>query len=179
MKKIISMFLMLATVVSLGACAMKNDETKTNDPSDSVSLDFAAQVSIAESKAEASAAQAEAELSEAIAENVKDIGKKEKNKRLVVKIPYHHGDEYKVFVMDKKGVEKHMLIYYFYDDPEIYYINRNGETVGDKKLVEKDDDLKMLVFKYPPAGEEKQSFDELYDLYTGDYAVKNNYIVIE
>ena len=76
MEKVIAVLIVAASLLSLTACKMKKEMSNE---------EFQASLAADESKRVAESIKVEEEYSEGIAENVEEIGKTVKNKRLVLK----------------------------------------------------------------------------------------------
>lgn len=166
-KKILAILAALATVFSLASCSVKNDKTTE----ELVSEQEAEYEQLIESMT-----QAEIERSEKINKSVNKFGKTEKGKRIVVELPYAHGKEYRVFEMDKNQECKYTINYYFFDNNEIFELNKKSK---DKTKYDVDNETKMVAYKSEYESSMYRTYDELYDFYTSDAAIQNNYIVIE
>ena len=127
MKKMIAILTALAATLSLASCSVKNDKT---------TADYLAEQEIEESQLIESLTQAEIERSEKMIKNIEDIGKTEKNKQIVVKVPYAYGDQYHIFVMNRKGICEKVRDYYFYETVEMFERNneKQKEDTGKKSL---------------------------------------------
>ena len=167
MKKMIAILTALAATLSLASCSVKNDKT---------TADYLAEQEIEESQLIESLTQAEIEHSQKVVKAVDKLGKTEKGERLVIEVPYAHGKEYRVFEMDKNEECKYTINYYFYDDDEIYKINKERD---DKSKYDVDKNLKMVAYKHDYDSEYLKTFDELYETYSSDSAIQQGYIIIE
>ncbi|MBQ2846704.1 MAG: hypothetical protein IJE74_00410 [Clostridia bacterium] len=167
MKKIISILVALSAVLSLVSCSVDSGKTTAEKLSEA---------EVERSRLVEESIQAEVERSEKINEKVDKLGKTEKGKRLVIEIPYAHGEEYRVFEMDRNEECKQVITYFFYSDMETFEVNREKD---DDDRFDVDKKLKMVAFKRDYESEYNRTFDELYEVYTSDYAKEQKYVVIE
>ncbi len=179
MKKIISVILAVAALLTLAACKVKPSENKETDPYSPE--DFQAQVS--QLQAERASEQAEQQkeqdkINEEIDEYIAKIGKTKKNKELVLEVSVSRGREYQKYVYNKKGEIDHRLSYYFYDKAE-YYNSRIAVAENDKscKIVEKDKKTLMVVVKYTDIT--SFPYDQLYETYCKPEVIDLGYKIVE
>ncbi len=165
MKKIIAILTAFAAALSLASCSMKNDKT---------TADYLTEQAIEESQLIESLTQAAIEHSQKVNKAVDKLGKTEKGKRLVIEVPYAHGKEYRVFEMDKNQECKYTINYFFYDDEEVFMINKEND---DKYDVDKD--LKMVAYKNDYESFSHKTYDDLYELYSSDSAIQDGYVIIK
>lgn len=171
MKKLIAIISVLAAVLSFASCSVKNDKTAA----EIISEQDAEYSRIAESLS-----QAEIERSEKVVKNIDDLGKTEKNKQLVVKVAYPNGEHYQVFIMNRKGICQKVRDYYFYETAEMFEIgNEKQKEDTDRKKIESDKEARMLAFESDYDLEERNTFDQLYELYKNEDSKIQGYEVIE
>lgn len=170
MKKIIAIFAVLATLLSLSACKMKQKELTAEEIQES----FAAE----ESRRVEESLQVERDYLEGIDEQVdEEIGKTKKGERLVVKATSITGTEYMVFECKKDGTVKKKLGYLFYDNIENYetILEQGGGSM--RKIVDHNDKARMIVFSYTKLPE--RDFDGLYKTYSSETSAEMGYTIIE
>lgn len=168
MKKLIALIAVFAAVVSFSACKM-NGAT----PEEKMSK-YAAE----ESERVAASIQAENDYIDGVNEfSDNEIGKTIKGKKLVIKAESSLGYKYYVFEFNKKGKMTNRLSYEFYDSLENYEVQSEiKETLG-RKLIDTDDEARMVVYKYDEVWE--QNFDEVYEGYSKPEAQGLGYSIIE
>ncbi len=179
MKKIISLLLAVAAVASLSACKVKTETPQETDP---VNYDeFQAQVSAYESEVQAqveASIQAQEEVNEEIDKYIAKVGKTKKNKELVMELGTSTGREFQKYVFDKKGNTEYRLDYFFFDTKDNYEATiQEAKDNKNKKVVEKDADMKLVVIKRTNIVE--GTFDELYESFSSDAFKDLGYTVIE
>lgn len=168
MKKITAILLATAALLSLTACKMKKEMTDD---------EFQASLAAEESKKVAESIKVEEEYSEGIAENVEEIGKTVKNKKLVIKSMSSTGYEYEVIFMDKNGNTDYKLIYNFYDYIGNYEAIVKYEDEENRKQVKHDAKARMIVYRIDDI--QQATFDELYESYKSETAKEYGYEVVE
>lgn len=177
-KKIISLLLILAALVSLAACKVEptTQETEPFSPDDFQSQ-LNAQQSEYQSQIEASI-QEQSEIQEEIDKYIAKVGKTKKNKELVLEIGSPLGRKYQKYFFDRKGNTDYRYDYFFFDSEENYEATVQEAKDGKhSKVVEKDKDMKMVVVKETKIVD--STFEELYDAYTSQAFIDLGYTVIE
>lgn len=169
MKKIIAVFAVFATLLSLVACKPKRELT---------AIEVQQSLNAEQSKRVEESLQVERDYLEGIDEQVDDkVGKTKKKTRLVVKATSMTGTEYMVFECKKDGTFKKKIGYLFYDDIENYKtLMKNGGGTS-RKIIDNDEKARMIVFSYDE--EIESNFDELYKLYSSELSAEKGYTVIE
>lgn len=179
MKKILSVILAAAAVLSLAACKVKpsqNEETEPYSPDD-----FQAEMDRLQAERESEYAELmkeQEEINEEIDEYVSKIGKTKKNKELVIETPSSTGKLYQKIVYNKKGEIDYRIDYYFFDGEEHY--QRMMEYVESKKyrkIIDKDKKLGMLAIKFDDM--DSSPFEDLYNYYSRQDVIEDGYRVIE
>ncbi len=169
MKKLIALIAVFATVLSFSACKLNKDLTPEEKQSK-----YAAE----ESKKVAASIQAENDYIDGVNEySDNEIGKTVKGKKLVIKAESALGYKYNVFEFNKKGKMTARYCYEFYDSIENYEIQSDIKDNRDRKLVETDDEARMVVYKYNEVWE--QTFDELYTAYSKPEVNDLGYSIVE
>ncbi len=92
-----------------------------------------------------------------------ELGKSEKNKKLVVKLVYGDHMEY-VAIYFKKNVFSYIMTYKYFDSESYYEMVKGYGDDGSDKLVETDDQLRCLVYK--STDRSKADYDFYYNLYS-------------
>lgn len=179
MKKIISILLILAALVSFAACKVQPAEPKETDP---VNYDeFQSQMNAYESERQSqieASIQAQAEVEKEIDKYISKVGKTKKNKELVMEISNYLGREYQKYIFDKKGNTDYRLDYLFFDSYENYEATlQEAKDNKNKKVVEKDEDMKLVVVKRTNIVE--ATFEELYTSFSSEDFKNLGYTVIE
>ena len=180
MKKIISVILAAAALLTLAACKVKpseNSETEPYRPEE-----FQAQVSQlqAERASEEAEKQKEQEKLDAEIEDYisEEVGKTKKDKELVVKVSMSRGVQYQKYVYNKKGEVDYRLSYFFYDELQDYNSRIDVAKENERcKIVKKDKDMLMVVVKYTEIA--STPFDELYNSCKRPEVIEMGYQVIE
>ncbi|MBR5562219.1 MAG: hypothetical protein IKW12_03625 [Clostridia bacterium] len=170
-KKILAILAALTTVFSLASCSVKNDKTTE----ELVSEQEAEYEQLIESMS-----QAELEVSENVIKNIKDIGKTVKNKQIVLKTPYAHGERYRIYIFNKKGICEKVRDYCFFNSSELFELNneKQKEKTQEKKI-DSDKDARMVAFESEYDIEERNKFDQIYDYYNSDEGRAAGYEIIE
>ncbi len=169
MKKLIAMIAVLATVISLSACKMN----KELSPEEKMSK-YAAE----ESKMVAESIQAENDYIDGVHDySENEIGKTVKGKKLVIRCEISMGYKYEVFTFNKKGKMTERLSYEFYDSVDNYKVQSDIKGDRKRKLVDTDDEARMVVYKYNETWE--QTFNELYDAYSKPEVIDLGYSIVE
>ena len=180
MKKIISVILAVAALLTLAACKVKpsgNKETEPYRPED-----FQAQVSQLQAERASEEAEKQKEkdkINDEIADYVEEeVGKTKKNKAVVIKIVSERSTEYQKYVYNKKGEIDYRLNYYFFNKKEDYN-SCIAVTEEDKyrSVVKKDKDKLMVVVKYTDVT--PSSYDELYETYKKPEVIALGYQLVE
>lgn len=168
MKKIIAMLAVFAALLSLSACKvnMTAEERQAKEQAEM-------------SKNVAASIKAEEDFSKGFAQEVDKLGKTEKGKRLVVKEPTAYMGEYLVFEFDRKEVLKKRYAYKFYYDPKSYESAVNGGDGIRRKLIEKDDKARMVIYEVAFDKDEEVTFDLLYEAYGNEASVEAGYEVVK
>lgn len=178
MKKIISLLLILAALVSFAACKVKPSEKETEPFSpDEFQSQLDAQQAERQSQIEASI-QEQSEIQEEIDEYIAKVGKTKKNKELVLKTEFALGRKYQKYFFDKKGNVEYRYDYFFFDSKDNYEATIQ-ESKDDKhsKVVEKDKDLNMVVVKESKIG--ASTFDKMYEAYKQPEVIDLGYSIVE
>ncbi len=169
MKRIIAIFAVFATLLSLAACKPKRELT-----ADEIQQSREAE----QSRRVEESLQVERDYLEGIDEQVdEEIGKTKKKERLVVKATSITGTEYMVFECKKDGTVKKKLGYLFYDNIENYetILEQGGGSL--RKIVDHDDKARMIVFSYTKLPE--RDFDGLYKTYSSETSAEMGFTIIE
>ncbi len=171
MKKIIAILAALATALSLASCSVENDKT---------TAELVSEQEAEYSQLIESLTQAEIERSEKIVKNVEDLGKTQKNKQIVVRVPYANGEHYQIFVFNRKGICEKVRDYYFYETAEMFERNNEKQKENiNKKKIDSDKTARMVAFEKDYDIEERNQFDQIYELYSGEEPKARGYEVIE
>lgn len=178
MKKITALLLIFAALFSFAACKVDTSPDQTEPfAQDEFQSQLNAQQAERQSQIEASI-QAQEEINEEIDEYIAKVGKTKKNKELVIKVDWVLGRKYQKFVFDKKGNTDYRLDYFFFDSEDNYEATiQEAKDNENKKVVEKDKDMKMVVVKETKIVE--STFEELYDAYTRQEFIDLGYTVVE
>ena len=168
MKKAAAIAAIFAILLSLSACKVHKELTDD---------ELRESLSNAESQRIAESQSVEAAYSEGVEENIDEVGKTVKNKKLVVKSSTSYGTECQAFIMDKKGNLDYCMVYRFFDSMSSYKTYRGYPNTDNEKQVKHDDKARMIVYKTQMQRE--TDFATLYDEYTGETAKSYGYTVIE
>lgn len=168
MKKAAAIAAIIAILLSLSACKVHKE---LSDDELRESLSNAESQRIAESQS------VEVAYSEGVEENIDEVGKTVKNKKLVVKSSTSYGTECQAFIMDKKGNLDYCMVYRFFDSMSSYKTYLGYPDSDDEKQVKHDDKARMIVYKVKMQRE--ADFATLYDEYSGETAKSYGYTVIE
>ena len=168
MKKAAAIAAIFAILLSLSACKVHKELTDD---------ELRESLSNAESQRIAESQSVEAAYSEGVEENIDEVGKTEKNKKLVVKSSTSYGTECQAFIMDKKGNLDYCMVYRFFDSMSSYKTYRGYPNTDNEKQVKHDDKARMIVYKTQMQRE--TDFATLYDEYTGETAKSYGYTGIE
>lgn len=165
MKKIIALLLALASVLSISACSFKKLTPEEKEASRAAK----------ESEYYAESSKREENIEKTKEDLLKEIGKTQKNKKIVTRTFYvSDGTEmFCEYVFDKNGFADHIKKYYFYPESSYYIIKDQGNK-GNNKLIDHDDDNRLLVYKYKYNSDIQKSitFDALLkDLQTLEYEI--------
>lgn len=184
MKKILSVILILAALLTISACKVKpseNQETQPYSPED-----FQAEVSRLDAEYASEREAANAKLQQEKEESNKkiekyvssEIGKTKKNKELVIEVSTPNGREYVKYVFDKKGMLDYKIVYYFYENMTRYRSRIEvAEGTPNCKIIDKDKKTLMVVVKHTDMDD--VSYDEAYAVYTNPELENSDYIVVE
>lgn len=171
MKKIISILAAVAAIISLASCSFSGGKTAAERVSE-VEAEMSQKIE--------QSIQEEIAVSEKLVKNVKDIGKTQKNKQLVVKVDYAHGEHYQVFVMTKKGICKKVIDYYFFNTAELFEQNNEKQKESTRqKKIDSDPEARMIAYESDYTIEERNQFDQLYELYSNEESKAQGFTVIE
>ncbi len=171
MKKIIAIIAAFATALSLASCSVDNDKT---------AADYIAEQEAEYSQLIESLTQAEIERSEKMVKNIEDLGKTEKNKQIVVKVASANSEHYQVFLMNRKGICEKVRDYYFYESLEMFERNNERQKEsGRQKKIDSDKTARMIAFESDYEIEERNKFDQIYELYKNDESKAQGFEVIE
>lgn len=177
-KKITALLLIFAALFSFAACKVDTspEQTETFSPNEFQSQ-LNAQQAERQSQIEASI-QAQEEINEEIDEYIAKVGKTKKNKELVIKVDWALGRKYQKFVFDRKGNTDYRLDYFFFDSEDNYEATiQEAKDNENKKVVEKDKDMKMVVVKNSKIAE--STFDRLYEAYGKQEVIDLGYSIVE
>ena len=167
MKKILAILAVFASLFSLASCKMQNNKT---------TAELVSEAEAEQSMLIESSIQAETLREEKLVKNVDDIGKSEKKKQLVLK---RDDDHYQVYVMNKKNICTKVLDYYFFETAESYNMKALDKKIGSKKLVEKDDEARMLVYEKDYDIEERNTYDQLYEYFSDPGYAEVGIVIVE
>lgn len=171
MRKIMALLLTFAALFSLAACSVDSGKT---------TAELVSEAEAEQSMLVESSIQAEVERSEEMVESIDKIGKTEKNKQLVIKRPYAHGERYQVYVMNKKGICKEVIDYYFYNTSEMFERNNEKQkSETSKKKIDSDPATRMVVFKTDYDVGEDVTFEMLYDRFAQGITDGSDIVIIE
>lgn len=161
MKKLIA--LLSVAVILLGFAGCKKDgDAKTTYPA-GLSPD------------EIASLEAEKAIIADMEEREEQLGESIRNEKIVGKKEYHMHTEYYVVYFDNDGLSEYLLTYIYYDDPEHY---ENQLEIGDKgvkKLIESNDELRLIVYRTEASEGGYTGFT--YDDILADFGAKNREIV--
>lgn len=136
MKKYISIFIVFALLFSFSACGkVYFDEEKYNS-----------KVSEEESKSERESSEAESQIEADQSEVASEMGKSEKDKKLVLKFTYGNHIEL-MEVVFKNGKVHHNIIYKYFDSDEYYKTILGYGDQGSDKIIGHDDKTRMIQYK--------------------------------
>lgn len=184
MKKILSVILAAAALLTFAACKPKpveNKETQSYSPED-----FQAEVSRLEaerqSEIEAENAKLQKKKDEINKEIEKyissEIGKSKKNKELVFEVVSVNGKEYQKYVYNKKGEIDYRLTYFFYEKMDRYRSRIDvAESTPNCKVVDKDKKTLMVVVKDTDI--DSMPYDELYAMYSSPEMKDSDFKIVE
>ncbi|MBO4342301.1 MAG: hypothetical protein J5870_04295 [Clostridia bacterium] len=152
MKKYISIFIVFALLFSFSACGkVYFDEEKYNS-----------KVSEEESKSERESSEDMSRVSEKQSEVDEELGKTEKDKKIVVK--YNYGEHSEIMVTYfKNGKSDYRMTYKYYNTDEYYKKVLDAGDVGSDKLVDHDNKARLVVYKNKDAG--GMDFETVYEMY--------------
>ncbi len=152
MKKLLAVFLLFAVLFSATACGkIYFDEEKYNS-----------EVAEEESeKAESSSKRVE-EISENKDEVESELGKTEKNQKIVVKLTYGDHMEY-VATYFKNGIVSYRDTYKYFDTESYYEMVLEYGDIGDNKVIDTDDNLRLIVYRNKNVSE--MDFESCLSLY--------------
>lgn len=153
MKRIIALLIVLASVLSISACSFKELTPEEQ----------AASRAAKESEYAAEVSSKEAAIVEDKGEVLDELGKSQKGKKLVMR-NYSKSDgteRLREIYFDKNGFADYMITYCYYPESNYYIIRDQGDK-GNDKLIDHDDDLRLIVYKksYDSYGVEI-TYDEL------------------
>lgn len=153
MKRIIALLIALASVLSISACSFKELTPEEK----------AASRAAKESEYAAEVSSKEAAIVEDKGEVLDELGKSQKGKKLVMR-NYSQSDgteRLREIYFDKNGFADYMITYCYYPESNYYIIRDQGDK-GNDKLIDHDDDLRLIVYKksYDSYGVEI-TYDEL------------------
>ncbi len=154
MKRIIALLIALASVLSISACSFKELTPEEK----------AASRAAKESEYAAEVSSKEAAIVEDKGEVLDELGKSQKGKKLVMR-NYNQSDgteRLREIYFDKNGFADYMITYCYYPESNYYVIRDQGDK-GSNKLIDHDDDLRLIVYKksYKDAYDIDITYDEL------------------
>ena len=158
MKKAVSLLLALTTALVLFSACSKKQKLYT-DPEE---YSKAIEESISESEKESS--EQESRIEDDMAKRQDELGKTIKGKQIVAKLTYGNHIEIEKIVFKKNGIADYRLTYKYYDSDDYYEMVLGYGDIGDEKIVDKDPDLRCIVYKN--SGPFESDFDMYYDLYS-------------
>lgn len=154
MKRIIALLIILASVLSISACKFT---PRTQE-------EIASSRAAAQSKIAAESSSVEAAIIGAKDEVLDELGESKKGKKLVMRnLNKSDGTErFREIYFDKNGFADYMITYCFYPESSYKVILEQGDK-GSDKLIDHDDDLRLLVYKksYKDAFNIDITYDEL------------------
>ncbi len=177
MKKIIAILLASASLLSLAACKVKNDNNAETTDSGYAFASNAAERESERAEEQSKAAEKQSEINEEIDEYIAKVGKTKAKTQIVINSPgYPLGKHYIKYEFDKKGEFKALIDYYFFDDIDNYNATLDS-TESDKtfKLRDKDKSMKMVAVEDLTA--DGLTFDEYLKNYKS--GMLDDYVVIE
>lgn len=156
MKKLIAALLILASAVAFASCSVKKKELTYEERM--------ASIEARESEKAEESLKHESEIAEEMSELEDEIGKTVKGKKIVVKSVYSDRTEYTVSEFDKNQVITSRTVYMYFNKTDDWNSVKNNKTLLETmKLVKKDDESRLLVYKYLDLDE--ATFDDWYQTY--------------
>lgn len=155
MKKAICFLLLTAVILSFGACSKKIyfDEEEYNSAVEKSEKEREESLSVQDAAIESDKKAVE-----------KELGKTEKNKKLVAKLTYGDHIEYEALYFDKDGVLEYKMTYKYFDTDDYYNMVIGYGDIGNEKIVETDDELRCITYKNKNMA--KMDFDTAYSIYS-------------
>lgn len=137
MKRAVGLIMVFVSLFCLFSCGKKTTAEEINKKAEESAEELSVSVSEREEKA-----------SEAADDAVDEIGKTKKNKQIVAKLVYSGSIYYDKIVFDDNGIASYKIIYkYCETDSQYNLLLSYGDNGGDGKLIEKDADVRLLVYK--------------------------------
>ena len=168
MKKILAVISVFAVLLSLASCKVKNNKT---------TAELVSEADAERSMLVESSIQAETEREEKIVKSIKDIGKSEKKKQLVLK---RDEDHYQVYVMNKKNICTKIIDYYFFDNIEAYNIKANDpKKTGSRKRIIDDPEARMIAYERDYEIEERNTYDQIYEFFSDPAYAEVGIVIVE
>lgn len=167
MKKILAILAVFASLFSFASCKMQNNKT---------TAELVSEAEAEQSMLIESSIQAETLREEKLVKNIDDIGKSEKKKQLVLK---RDDDHYQVFVMNKKNICTKVIDYYFYESAETYNMKALAKDTGRQKLIDKDDEARMLAYESDYNIEERNTYDQIYEFFSDPGYAEVGIVIVE
>lgn len=153
MKRVIAVFVILASILSLAACKELTPEERMSS------------VAAEESRIAVERSSKEAAIEEGKRDILEEIGKTKKDKQVVAIRPGENTTEYHVVIFDKNGYADHVDKYKFYS-PDFYRIHKDQKDFGSlDSFVERDDDLRMIKLRGEYEKENAITFEYVYNRY--------------
>ncbi|MBQ2842263.1 MAG: hypothetical protein IJE72_04435 [Clostridia bacterium] len=158
MKKILAVLAAFATLFSLASCKVENNKTTAEKVSEA---------EMEQSMLVESSIMAETVREEKMVRSIEDIGKTQKGKQVVIKINAADYEHYRVYPVNKKGVCKKEIDYYFFDSIDAYNIKSKKPKVETRqKLIDADPEARMVVFESKYEEDALITFDQLYERFS-------------
>lgn len=155
MKRIIAIVSLLAVVLSFAACKA-NDPTQ--DPQEALSNQNAVQAEMA-----SASILAETKIAEKMDEVQSELGKTQKNKQIVYNRKDGNVELKYIVTFNKKNVADEVIVHKFYDYESTYETVLGYGDYKDLKIIDNDDELRYIVYKYKEHSFIGQDFEYVYN----------------
>lgn len=159
MKKIVAIISLLAVILTLAAC---KPDTSKQDPQEALS-----NVNVANSERVAASIQAETEIVEKMEEVGEELGKTQKNKQIIYTKDASNASSRFIITFNRRGVVDSVEVHKFYKAQSSYDVVLDMGDFNNMKIIESDDNLRYVAYKYTEHPYFGKDFDYVYSAVSG------------
>ncbi len=157
-KTVLLLTAFVAALILFSSCEKKQKLIYT-DPEE-----YSKAISESQSESEKESSIQASKIEDDKAKTQAELGKTIEGKQIVAKLTYGDHIEYEKIVFKKNGIADYRLTYKYFDTDEYFNMVLGYGDAGDEKLVDKDADLRCIVYKN--SGPFDSDYETYYDIYS-------------